>query len=126
MLQSSSAGPRCNIGPQEIDRRRRIAIAVTLFTAALAAWLVALGAPASLRLVVFPFAAGGAVTWLQVVRRFCVRFGFGGLENFGLLGEERRVAATQLAADRRRAAQLVLEGLLIGLVVTLAVVAIRV
>jgi hypothetical protein len=124
MLHSSSAsGPRCNIGPDEIARRRRFAIALTVFTAALAFWLLALQAPATLRLVVWPFAAGAGVSWLQVVRKFCVRFGMGGIENFGRLGHERRVVGSQLGSDRRRALELIAEGCLIGLVVTLVVVA---
>ena len=123
MLQSSSAGPRCNIGPDELARRRRFAIGLTVVTAALGSWLLALDAPTAVRLVAFPFAAGAGVSWLQVVRRFCVRFGMGGLENFGRLGHERRVLSSQVAADRRRALELIAEGSLIGLVVTLALVA---
>lgn len=123
MLHSSSAsGPRCNIGPAEIARRRSMAIVLSAVTAALAVGLLAAGAPPLARLVVWPFAAGSAVTWLQVVRRFCVRFGLGGLENFGRLGEERHVVASQLTVDRRRSLELIAEGGLIGLVVALAVV----
>ena len=72
------------------------------------------------------FVLAAAVTWLQVVHRFCVAFGALGLENFGRLGEEIQVDERQRASDRRRALQVILEGSLIGLVVALLVVAITV
>jgi len=116
----AGAGQRCNIGPAEIRRRRGIAVAPTVATMLVAAALLALGAPHLARLAVCPLPAAAGVTWLQVVRRFCVRFGVGGLENFGAVGEERQVARHQLEADRRRAIQLIAEGVLAGLLVTVA------
>jgi hypothetical protein len=120
------AVPRCNIGPEEIARRRRSAIAVSGATAVIAALLVGLDAPVPLRLLLWPVATAAAVTWLQVAHRFCVAFGALGLENYGRLGEERSVDPRVRAGDRRRAVQLILEGGLIGLIVTLAVLAIPV
>jgi hypothetical protein len=119
-----AAGPRCNIGPDEIARRRRSAISASVVTAFAAAALVALSAPAPVRLLLWPLATAAAVTWLQVIHRFCVAFGALGLENFGRLGEQHGVDPLVRAADRRRALQLILEGALIGLMVTLAVAAI--
>jgi hypothetical protein len=121
-----SIAPRCNIGPVEIARRRRTATVLTIATAAVAVALVAVAVPPVVRLLTWPFASAVAVTWLQVVHRFCVAFGALGLENFGRLGDELHVDPGQRAADRRRALQLVLEGSLIGLIVTLALVAIPV
>ena len=88
--------------------------------------LVALQVPAPARLFIWPLATATAVTWLQVVRRFCVAFGALGLENFGRLGGESHVDSRVRAADRRRALQMVLEGALIGLVVAVALAAIPV
>ena len=118
------AGPRCNIGPDEIARRRRSTVVASVATVAVAVALVALHVPGPARLLIWPLAAAAAVTWLQVAHRFCVAFGALGLQNFGRLGEETHVDPRIRAADRRRAFQLVLEGALIGLVVTLAVIAI--
>jgi hypothetical protein len=126
MTLDRSIGPRCNIGPQEIARRRRSALVLTLATALVAAALVWTHAPPIARLLIWPLATAAAVTWLQVVHRFCVAFGALGLENFGRLGSEVHVDPHQRTADRRRALQLILEGSLIGLVVTLVVVAIPV
>jgi len=123
LRETAAAGPRCNIGPEEIARRRVVAAILSAATVVVAVVLVAVGAPHLARLVVWPFAAAASVTWLQVVRRFCVRFGFAGLENLGRIGRERRVANAQLAADRRRALELTLEGACIGLVATLVLVA---
>jgi len=126
MTLDRAAPPRCNIGPDEIARRRRSAIPTTVATAVVAVVMVALHVPAPARLLLWPLAAAAAVTWLQVVHRFCVAFGALGLENFGRLGGEHHVDPAIRAADRRRAFQLILEGALIGLVVALAVAAIPV
>jgi len=126
MTLNASMGPRCNIGPEEIARRRRAALPATVLTLIVSVILVAINAPAPVRLLVWPIAAGAAVGWLQVVHRFCVAFGALGLQNFGRLGEESHVDQEIRAADRRRALQLIFEGVLIGLVVTLVIVAIPV
>ena len=98
----------------------------TVLTALAAAALVAIHAPPLARLLLWPLATAAAVTWLQVVHRFCVAFGALGIENFGRFGDEVPVEARQRATDRRRALQLILEGSLIGLVVALLLVAIPV
>ena len=121
-INRAIGGPRCNIGPAELARRRWIAIVMTAATVALAIWLLACGAPAAARLTVWPFATASAVTWLQVVRRFCVRYGAQGLENLGTIGEERPVDPRLRNADLRRAAAMIGEGILIGLVATIAFV----
>jgi hypothetical protein len=112
---------RCNIGPAEIARRRRLAIVLTALTILLIAALLAAQVPPVGRLAVFPFAAAIGVTWLQVIRKFCVHFGAFGLENFGELGEEHRVAPEIRWADLRQSFEMILEGLLFGLLVTIAV-----
>lgn len=94
----------CNIGPEEIARRRRggytgIGIAVVIGLV-----LVALGAPAWTRILVFPFLAGGLVSLEQARRHFCVGFAMAGLRNFGPLGDPDKVVDTgERAADRRAA-----------------------
>ena len=118
----AGAGPRCNIGPAELRRRRAVAAVMTLATVGVAIGLLALGVPNVARLALWPFAAGAGVSWLQVTHRFCVRFGLGGLENLGRIGEERRVAARLVEADQRRALKLIAEGALAGLLATLVYV----
>jgi hypothetical protein len=118
--------PRCNIGPDEIARRRRSAIVASAVTIVIAMALVLAGAPGWARFLIWPVAAAAAVAWLQVVRRFCVAFGALGLQNFGRLGGESAVDAAQRSHDRRQALQMVVEGALIGLLVAVALAAIPV
>ena len=126
MTLDRAAGPRCNIGPDEIARRRRSATTATIAAVVAALVLVVLDVPAVARLLIWPLASAAAVTWLQVIRRFCVAFGALGLENFGRLGGQAPVDPSSRAADRRRAFELILEGALIGLAVALALAALPV
>ena len=119
MTLEHSIGTRCNIGPAEIARRRRTALLLTAATVTIAAALVVFPFPPVARLAIWPVATAAAVTWLQVVHRFCVAFGALGLENFAALGSEHAVDPAQRAGDRRRAAQLIVEGSLIGTIVAL-------
>jgi 6,7-dimethyl-8-ribityllumazine synthase len=106
----------CNIGRDEIARRRRSAVLLTAVTALVAVGLVATGLPHVARWAIAPFAAGAAISWLQVVRRFCVAFGALGVRNFGRLGEQVRVEEDEArAADRTRALTMILQGGAIGL-----------
>lgn len=86
-----------------------------------ASLLVVATDPGPVRLLIWPLATAAAITWLQVVHRFCVAFGALGLENFGRLGQESHVDQAQRAADRRRALQLIVEGSAIGLAVAVAI-----
>jgi hypothetical protein len=114
---------RCNIGPDEIASRRRAALLWTIATVITASVLLAGTEPGAGRLLIWPLTSAAAITWLQVVHRFCVAFGALGLQNFGGLGRQVPVAPSERAADRRRALQLIVEGALIGLVVALALAA---
>jgi hypothetical protein len=105
----------CNIGPDEIARRRRGAWLATAATVVLHLALVAAGVPPPVRLLVGLPAASAAVSWLQVRERFCVAFGSAGLSNLGPLGGARPVAdAAARRADRRKAASMVVRACLIG------------
>jgi hypothetical protein len=106
----------CNIGPAEIERRRRGAIAGTVGTLAGFATLAAVGVPGPLRgAVVAPLAAGTIVGWLQVRLRFCVGFGSQGVTNFGPLGPVTAIADPTLrAADRRKSLSMIAAGLVGG------------
>jgi hypothetical protein len=123
MTWDRSVSPRCNIGPAEVARRRRSAIVISALAAAVAIALVALDVPPPARLAIFPFATGAAITWLQVVHRFCVAFAAFGIENFGSRSEVTKVDPALRSADRARLAQLVLEGSAIGAAVTLLLLA---
>lgn len=113
----------CNIGPEEIARRRRSAVLGTIAAAVIAGGLLALHVPPMARIALWPFAAGAAVGWLQVTRRFCVAFGAMGVLNFGRTGSVVGAPdAAARAADRRTALRMILEGASYGLLVAAAFV----
>ena len=108
----------CNIGPEEIARRRMAGHIGLLSTAVLFAVLVAFDAPPLLRLIVALPAAVSASGYLQAWLRFCAGFGSRGVFNFGRLGQMEEVAdADARRRDRTRANQIGLASLLIGAVV---------
>ena len=113
----------CNIGPEEIARRRRAGHAGLVASVALLAVLVALDAPPLLRLTVALPAAAAASGYLQARLKFCAGFGSRGVFNFGPLGRTDAVAdADSRARDRTRANQIGLASLAIGVVVGVAAV----
>ncbi len=107
----------CNIGPWEIRRRRTTAIAAFIGAGALFALLVAIGAPPWTRLVLLLPLWGGAISWLQARRHFCVAYAMGGLANFGDGDAARRsvVDPVQRAADRRATVLLVRDAFLLAI-----------
>jgi hypothetical protein len=120
MLDDAGYRPgACNIGPEELARRRQAAIAGTVVLAAAAIAIVALGLPAVARWAILPVAIGTAVAWEQALRRFCVAYGTAGVQNFGPIGAALRVADPDAArADRAKALRMIGEAVAIGLVVT--------
>lgn len=113
----------CNIGPAEIARRRRAGNIGLIATAVLLVALVALGVPPILRLVVAIPAVIAASGYLQAYLRFCAGFGSVGVFNFGDLGTTTRVAGdADRAADRRRARQIGLASVAIGVAVGIGAV----
>jgi hypothetical protein len=106
----------CNIGPWEIRRRRASAIAAFVAAALLFVLLVVIDAPPWTRIVLIAPAWGGAISWLQARRHFCVAYAMGGLSNFGG-GEATRQAVVdplQRALDRRATTLLVRDAFLVA------------
>jgi hypothetical protein len=113
----------CNIGPEEIARRRRAGHVGLLVTLAVLAVLVAVHAPPLARLIAILPAAGSASGYLQAWLKFCAGFGSRGIFNFGRLGETTAVDdADARARDRRRSRQIGLASLGIGIVVGIVAV----
>lgn len=113
----------CNIGADEIARRRRAGHMGALVTLAVLVALVAINAPPVFRLVVALPAAGAASGYLQAWLKFCAGFGSLGVFNFGQLGRTERVEdPAARARDRARALQIGAASLVIGLVVGLVAV----
>jgi hypothetical protein len=118
-MQLEYVAGSCNIGPEEITRRRRAALAGLVATVLLAVALIALGTPSGFgpRLLIALPLTGAAIGWIQARRRFCMAYGLAGTFNLGKIGEMSRVTDhAALAADRRTALAIALQGLLVGTV----------
>ena len=80
----------------------------------------ALGFPPVFRPLVLLPAVAGANGFLQGAFHFCVRFGTQGLFNFGDIGKEEAVHEVEYRkADQRKAIQIVVYSLVIGIVIAL-------
>jgi len=108
----------CNIGPEEIARRRRAGHLGVVATLATLAILLAIDAPPLARLLLTLPAAGAATGYLQAWLKFCAGFGSAGVFNFGPLGGTVKVDdAEARRRDRARSIQIFLAALAIGLAV---------
>ena len=107
----------CNIGSAEIARRRMFGHVALVISFIVMAVLMASGAPHWTRLVLVVTVGGSASGYLQARLHFCAGFGSEGVYNFGAVGNVERVgdAAARLR-DRRRAREILLASLAIGLV----------
>ncbi|MFI5258704.1 MAG: hypothetical protein ACHQ01_03720 [Candidatus Limnocylindrales bacterium] len=108
----------CNIGPEEITRRRRVGHAGLIASVLVFAVLLAVQAPHWTRLVLVVTAGGAASGYLQAWLHFCAGFGSKGVFNFGPVGavEEVHNPAAR-SRDRRRSLEIGLASLAIGLAV---------
>jgi hypothetical protein len=113
----------CNIGPEEIARRRRSGhVALVLSVVVLAALLI-VGAPAWTRLILVLTAGGSASGYLQAWFHFCAGFGSAGVYNFGPVGTVEHIDDAQARSrDRRRSIEIAVASLAIGVVVAVAAV----
>ena len=95
----------CNIGPEEIARRRRMGLVFLAVAIGFAAILVVIDLPAIGRIVVWPVLAAAFTTLEQVRRRFCVAFGMAGVRNFGpKVGQTERIEDDAARGTDRRTA----------------------
>jgi hypothetical protein len=113
----------CNIGPAEIARRRRAGHVGLLVALGLLAALLVLDAPPLARLLLILPVAVSASGYLQAWLKFCAGFGSRGVFNFGPLGTATTITDPDaLARDRRRARQIGVMALGIGIVAGVAAV----
>jgi len=113
----------CNIGEEEISRRRKLgwiglAVAVVLF--AVLFWV---GVDVWWRLLVFFPAAFSASGFLQAHFGFCSGYARTGVFNFGMPGKTTVVAdEASKAKDRKKGSRITMYAVLIGALVALACV----
>jgi hypothetical protein len=107
----------CNIGHEEIARRRRSGHVGVVAAVALLGALVVLDTPPVTRLLVGVPAAVAASGYLQARLRFCAGFGLRGVFNFGAVGPTERVEdAEARRLDRRRSMQINAAAMSVGVI----------
>lgn len=107
----------CNIGAEEIARRRAFGWGALVVTVLAMLGLMRSRANRWWRVLLFFPSAASAAGFLQARSRFCGGFSFVGVYNFGPTGELHEVTdAAARAKDRRRGNQIGLYSALIGAV----------
>lgn len=111
----------CNIGPAEIKKRKQAGWMGLVATVVLWALFMLFDVPAAWRLTLFIPAMMSATGFLQAYMRFCAYFGFANLFNFDEVGKTDTVVQAEFRAkDRRKAWQIVLLSVAVGVVVAIA------
>ena len=120
MVRSKYIPGVCNIGPAEIARRKWAGWIGLLATMILWAIFVWFDIPRIWRLTLFIPSALAATGFLQAYMRFCAHFGFSGLFNFAKTGKTDHITQAEFRAkDRKKAWQIIIYSVLIGLAVAL-------
>ncbi len=110
----------CNIGREEIIRRRNGAIFSAILTVIVVCILLLTHADKLWRLVIFLPLTALAVSIQQWYFKFCVNFGMRGIYNFKELGNTTTVEDRKMKReDRAKAGKMILAAVVFGLVFTL-------
>jgi hypothetical protein len=124
MTQNEYIPGVCNIGPDEIARRRNVGWVSLAISLVLFGVLKAADVDAWWRLLVFFPAALSASGFLQAYFHFCSGFGRLGLYNFMALGETYKVDDDlSKAKDKKKAYEIILYSVCIGGVAAIIAVA---
>lgn len=120
MTQNKYVPGVCNIGEEEIRKRKQSGWMGLIATILLWTVFIWLDVPATWRLTLFFPAMMSATGFLQAYMNFCAYFGFASLFNFGDVGKTDSVSQAEFRAkDRRRAWQIVIYSVLVGAAVAL-------
>lgn len=119
-MQSKYIPGTCNIGPAEIKRRKQSGWLGLILTIVLGAALVWFDVSSIWWLTLFFPATMSATGFLQAYMHFCAHFGFSSIFNFGDVGKADSAQQAEFRAkDRRKAWQITIQSILIGLAVAL-------
>lgn len=118
MTQSEYIPGVCNIGPEEINRRRNFGWITLVISLALLAALIWLSANPWWRLFVFFPVTLSSFGFLQAHFEFCAGFARNGSFNFGQLGSKHQITNnTSKSKDRKQGNRITLSAVLIGVIV---------
>lgn len=121
MAQIEYVAGVCNIGPEEIARRRMVGWIGAAVAVALLAVLVWLGVNPWWRLFVFFPVTLAASGFLQAYFHFCSGFARRGVFNFGARGNMHTITDNvSKSKDRKKGTRITVYSALIGVVVALA------
>ncbi len=109
----------CNIGPQEIKKRRQAGIIGLIGIVVMLAVLMIFNLPAYFRLLVFIPAFMAATGFLQAYFHFCPAYGFKGVFNVvRSVGQTDTVEQAMFRKkDRQKALQILIYSIIIGILV---------
>lgn len=110
----------CNIGKEEVRRRKNGAIGAMVIALLIASGLFFFHADKIWRFLVFIPFASAAISFQQWVFKFCVGFGMKGIFNFKHLGESTTIEEEALRKlDKAKATKMIVTGLVFSLVLTI-------
>ncbi len=116
----SYAAGSCNIGPEEISRRRNLGWVSSVIVLLLFSVLVWIGVNPWWRLLIFVPATMAASGFLQAYFRFCSGFARLGVYNFGPTGQRHEIAdEDSKKKDRKRGLEITVYAALIGAAITI-------
>ncbi|MFZ2226901.1 MAG: hypothetical protein WA090_03910 [Candidatus Nanopelagicaceae bacterium] len=115
----------CNIGPAEIAKRKQAGWSGLIATVVLWGIFIGFNTPHIWRLSLFIPSVMSATGFLQARMHFCAYFGFASLFNFGSkVGNTDDVLEAEFRAkDRKKAWQIVIYSVVIGLAVAIVALA---
>jgi type II secretory pathway component PulK len=117
MVQPEYVPGVCNIGHEEIARRRRFGWVALIVALLLVAVLIRMHVNPWWRLLVFLPAAMSASGFLQAQFHFCLGFAYAGISNFGALGQSEAVTdKASRTTDRKRGTRIAIYAVVIGTV----------
>ena len=110
----------CNIGREEIKRRKMATIFSAILTIAVIVLILTLDANKIWRLLLFIPATSLGVSFQQWYFKFCVAFGIKGVFNFGDIGKTFSIDQKEnYRKDRIKALQMIISGAVFGLILAL-------
>jgi len=110
----------CNIGKDEIIRRRNGAIFSGILSFLLAAGLLLIHAEKLWRLFLFLPVTSFVIGVQQWYYKFCMGFGMKGIFNFGEIGKITTVKDSEMIkADKRKAINMLVAGLISGILIAI-------
>lgn len=124
MMNTSNYVPGvCNIGKEEINKRKRAGIVGLILTVLTYSLFVYFEVSKGVRFLTFIPAVISAIGFLQARMRFCAYYGLAEMFNFDSLEKSNKVDNNEFVRkDKKRARQIIYYSVLIGIVVGLLAV----